>query len=65
MANLARQELYFRRFFTLDEIIDSIESVTAGEIQAIAQDFFQSDRIALTLLGDFNGFRLSRRDLTC
>ena len=29
MSNLARQELYFRRFYSLDEILASIETVTA------------------------------------
>src|ERR1039457_2921220 len=37
MANLARQEMYFGRFFTLDELVASIESVTAGDVQTIAR----------------------------
>ena len=28
MSNLARQEMYFERFFSLDETIEQIESVT-------------------------------------
>ena len=30
MGNLARQELYFKRLFTLDEMLERIEEVTAG-----------------------------------
>ena len=28
MSNLARQEMYFGKFFTLDELLESIEVVT-------------------------------------
>ena len=33
MGNLARQELYFKRFFTLDEMLESIEAVTAEQVR--------------------------------
>jgi predicted Zn-dependent peptidase len=65
MANLARQEMYFGRFFSLDELIASIERVTQADVQAIAQTFFDPKRIALTVLGSLNGFRISREDLAC
>ena len=63
MGNLARQELYFGRFFTLDEMIESIEAVTAEQVQAVAQEFFDPDRIALTMLGRLDGFKMTREDL--
>jgi predicted Zn-dependent peptidase len=65
MSNLARQEMHFRRFFSLDELVESIEKVTADEVQRVAQDFFKSDDIALTVLGNLNGFKVTREDLTC
>jgi predicted Zn-dependent peptidase len=65
MANLARQEMYFGRFFTLDELLESIERVTPEDIQRIAQTFFEGRQIALTVLGNLNGFRISREDLAC
>ena len=65
MASLARQELYFRRFVTLDELLDSIESVTAGEVQDIACRFFDQKLIALTALGSLDGFHIGRDDLAC
>ena len=64
MGNLARQELYHGRFFTLDEMIDSIESVTAGQVQDIAQEFFNADNIALTMLGRLDGLKVTREDLS-
>lgn len=65
MANLARQELYFGRFFSLDELIESIERVTAEDVQRMAQKFFDTRCIALTILGNLDGFRISREDLVC
>jgi predicted Zn-dependent peptidase len=63
MGNLARQELYFGRFFSLDEMLDSIEQVTANEVQKLAQQFFTPEKMALTMLGRLEGFRLRRSDL--
>ncbi|MCP5112396.1 MAG: insulinase family protein, partial [bacterium] len=65
MANLARQQLYFERFFELDEILESIEAVTAEQLQEVAVDCFQPDKIALTVLGELNGLRVGREDLVC
>ena len=65
MSNLARQEMYFRRFFSLDELVESIEMVTAEDVQRIAQTFFDQRHIAVTVLGNLNGFKLGREDLVC
>ena len=65
MSNLARQEMYFDRFYGLDELIQKIEAVTAEEVQTIANTFFQTDNIAVTILGNLNGLRLTREQLSC
>jgi predicted Zn-dependent peptidase len=65
MANLARQEMYFARFFSLDELLDSVERVTAVDVQRIAQSFFDPRQIALTVLGHLDGLRIRREDLVC
>lgn len=65
MSNLARQELYFHRFYSLDEILTSIEAVTREEVQALAKEFFQPERIAVTVLGPLNGFTIDRARLAC
>jgi predicted Zn-dependent peptidase len=65
MSNLARQELYFRRFYSLDEILAGIETVTREEIQSIAREFFRPEQIAVTALGPLNGFTLDRSRLAC
>src|SRR5262249_5855298 len=65
MSNLGRQEMYFHRFFTLDELVESIERVTAEDVQRISQTFFDQKHIALTVLGKLNGFKIGRDDLAC
>lgn len=65
MSNLARQELYFGRFYSLDEILASIEAVTREEVQVLAQEFFRPEQISATVLGPVNGFSLERSRLAC
>ena len=65
MSNLARQEMYFDRFFGLDEIIERIEAVTADELVGLAGDFFHADHIAVTVLGNLEGMKLTREQLEC
>ncbi len=65
MANLARQEIYFRQFFTAEEIIAKIEVVTPAQVQAMAQKLFDPDKIAVTLLGRLDGIKLNRQRLVC
>jgi predicted Zn-dependent peptidase len=65
MSNLARQELYFGRFYSLDEILESIEAVTREAVQSLAREFFRPEQIAVTVLGPLNGFTLERSRLAC
>lgn len=65
MSNLARQEMYFERFFSLDETIEQIEAVTAEQVTEMASSLFHQDRIAVTVLGNLDGLKLSREQLIC
>src|SRR5438105_7840165 len=65
MSNLARQEMYFDHFYGLDELIERIESVTADELTELANEFFQTESIAVTVLGNLNGLKLTRDQLAC
>ncbi|MBI4876089.1 MAG: insulinase family protein [Acidobacteria bacterium] len=65
MANLARQELFFGRFFSLDDLLDSVERVTAEEVRDVARAFFDSRQIAVTVLGKLNGHKFTRTELAC
>jgi predicted Zn-dependent peptidase len=65
MSNLARQEMYFERFFSLDETIEQIESVSAEEVCEMANKLFSPDKVAITVLGNLDGLKLSRENLVC
>jgi predicted Zn-dependent peptidase len=65
MSNLARQEMYFDRFFSLDETIQQIESVSAEEVTEMANSLFDREKIAVTVLGNLDGLKLSREQLVC
>jgi len=65
MSNLARQEMYFGRYMSLDEIAAQIDAVTHEDVMGVARELFRSDKIALTILGPLNDFRINRRDLQC
>src|SRR6202030_4491661 len=65
MSNLARQEMYFDHFQDLDELIEKIESVNAEDLQSIAQQFFKTESIAVTALGNLSGLKISRDQLAC
>ena len=57
--------MYFGRFFSLDELVESIEAISADDVQRIARKFFEQKQIALTILGNLDGFRIAREDLAC
>ena len=65
MSNLARQEMYFDRFAGLDELIEKIEAVQAEDLKQIAEEFFRQELIAVTVLGNLNGLKISRDQLAC
>ncbi len=65
MSNLARQQMYFGRFFGLDEIIEEIEAVTSADVQELAQRLFQPEAMALTLLGNLGSMKIEQQDLAC
>ncbi|MFZ0744357.1 MAG: pitrilysin family protein [Terracidiphilus sp.] len=65
MANLARQEMYFQQFFTVEEITARIDAVDASQVQSMARRLFDSDRVAVTLLGRLDGIKLNRAKLVC
>jgi predicted Zn-dependent peptidase len=65
MANLARQEMYFGRFFSVDEIVAEVDAIAAADVQSLAQDLFRPEAIALTMLGNLGPTTITRADLAC
>ena len=65
MSSLARQQMYWGRFFSLDEITAAIDAVTAEDVQILAGQLLQPGHMALTLLGNVGPMKLTRADLGC
>ena len=65
MSNLARQELYFGDYTPPQETILEIDRVSADAVQGLACSVFDTRQVALTVLGNLEGVRLSRADLDC
>ncbi|NBO64846.1 MAG: insulinase family protein [Acidobacteria bacterium] len=65
MSSLAHSEMTFGRNMTPEEVIDAVEAVTVEDLQRMANDIFGQDRLAVTVLGDLDGFSLQRSDLEC
>jgi predicted Zn-dependent peptidase len=63
MTSLARYHIYFDRYFTPAELIEMLESVTVVDVQEIAREFFQPGRVAASVVGNLNGFELTREQL--
>ena len=51
MSRIARQEIYFGKFLSMDDIIKGVEKVTAEQVQRLARQLFTPENIALTILG--------------
>ncbi|MEZ5429296.1 MAG: pitrilysin family protein [Pyrinomonadaceae bacterium] len=60
---LAHNEMTHGRQIPVEETLQRIESVRAEEIQSLADEFFQTEKIALAALGNLNGLRVKRNRL--
>ena len=50
MSRLAKSEIYFNRYVTLDELVQNIDEVQSDEVQHFAQSFFENEQFSETLL---------------
>lgn len=50
MMRIARQELFFNKYHTLDEIIDNVEQVTAEHIRDVAAELFNAEDFSRIVL---------------
>ena len=65
MSNVARQEIFFGRQFTLDEILERIDRVTRDDVQRMAREIFCGENFAVTAVGQLEGFDLDHVPLAC
>jgi predicted Zn-dependent peptidase len=65
MSNLARQQIFFGRQFTLDEIIARIDGVSAADTLRVAGDIFRGDQLGVTAVGPLGNLDLESMQLAC
>ena len=60
MNRLAKHEMHFGSFLTLDEMLRAIEAVKHEEVQALVSQILDEDRLALTTYGPLDRRNLPR-----
>ncbi len=63
MTHLAQQEIYYRHFYTMEEIMEGFDRVRARDVRRLANEMFDSSAINLTVLTSANGRDLKSVDL--
>jgi predicted Zn-dependent peptidase len=51
MSHLARQFIFFGRYYTLDELTSAVEAVTSADVQRVANELFRDEGLAATVVG--------------
>ena len=60
---LAQQEITYGRQISVEEALEKFEQVSVKDIQDLANEFFQTEKIALGVLGNLNGLKITRERL--
>jgi predicted Zn-dependent peptidase len=63
MTHLAQQEIYYGRFYTMEEIMDGFDRVRASDVCRLANEVFDSSALSLTALTNANGHELKSVNL--
>ena len=58
-------ELTERRFIPLAEVVEKVEAVTAEDVRRLANEIFQTEALAGTVIGNLKGYQLKRAQLEC
>ena len=51
MTRLAKCEIYFKRFISLQEILENIDKVTVEDVKELGQTIFDRSCLSLSALG--------------
>ncbi len=62
-SNLAQSEMTHGRQISLEETLQKVENVTVEDLQELANECFQTEKIALAAIGNLNGFKVGRERL--
>jgi predicted Zn-dependent peptidase len=58
MSRIARQEIYYGKYLSMDDIIKGVEKVSKEQVQRLARQLFVKENLSLSILGP-----LSRADV--
>jgi predicted Zn-dependent peptidase len=50
MNRLANMEIYLGRYYALSDVVEGIERVTSEDMQALARELFEMDKLTLTVI---------------
>ena len=64
MSNLARQEFYYGRQFSVNEILAGVDAVTSEEVLKLSREIFDASRCTLAVLGQTQGLGMEKASLT-
>ena len=62
-GTLARLEMVHGRQISVEETLAQIEAVTLEEVQELAKEFFQTEKLSFGALGNLNGLKVTRERL--
>jgi predicted Zn-dependent peptidase len=62
-GNLAQQEMTHGRQISVEETLSKLEAVTLEDVQKLAQEFFQTEKLALAALGNLKSLKINRSRL--
>ncbi len=63
MSNLARQEFYYGRQFSVNEILQGIDAVTGEELLDLSREIFDPSSCTLAVLGQTSGLGIDKVEL--
>lgn len=63
-GSLAQSEMVHGRQIPVEETLAKLDAVTADEVKLLAQEFFRTEKLAFTALGDLKSLKVSRSRLT-
>lgn len=63
-GTLAQCEMVHGRQIPVEETLANLEAVTIDDVQTVAAEFFQTEKVAFAALGDLDGLKISRDRLS-
>jgi predicted Zn-dependent peptidase len=64
MTRLAKSEICFNKFVTIQEVLKNIDKTTSEEVSNLAREIFNSEYLSLAVLGPVNKKKFSPEILT-